>query len=252
MAATYDASFTDTKVGRALREIVWSRLEDLFRSSQRILELGCGTGEDAVWLAGRGMRVVATDRSPQMIQVARRKSLVANCEERIEFRCLAMEDIRSDADGELFDGVLSNFGAVNCVQDLKALVADVAERLAPGGVLLWVIMGRYAPWEWSWYLMRGQWRKAWRRLAPTGIQWRGMNISYPTPAEMRDLLRPYFKVTRLAPLGVALPPSYAAAWLDDSPLAATLLTGLERRAQRWSTLASWSDHFIVEAVRRPR
>jgi ubiquinone/menaquinone biosynthesis C-methylase UbiE len=252
IAGTYDATFTDTKVGRALREIVWSRFEEVFRPSQRILELGCGTGEDAVRLANRGVRVVATDPSSQMIHVARRKTLTANCQERIEFRCVAMEDLASFADGDVFDGVLSNFGALNCVRDLQTLVADVAGRLAPGAPLLWVIMGRHAPWEWLWYLMRGEWRKGWRRLHPGGIKWRGMTISYPTPAQMRSLLQPYFTVTRLAPLGVALPPSYAAAWLERSPFAVTVLSRMERWAQRSSMLASWSDHFIVEAVRLPR
>jgi SAM-dependent methyltransferase len=252
MAGTYDATFTDSIVGRALREIVWSRLEQVFRPPQRILELGCGTGEDAVRLASRGMRVVATDSSSQMIRVARRKALIGNCQERIEFRCLAMEDIGSLADSDVFDGVLSNFGAVNCVQDLRALVADVAERLAPGAPLLWVVMGRHAPWEWLWYLLQGQWRKAWRRLRPGGSEWRDLTISYPTPAQMRSLLLPHFAVTRLAPLGVVLPPSYASAWLDRSPMAAKVLIRLERWAQRSSLLASWSDHFIVEAIRLPR
>jgi SAM-dependent methyltransferase len=251
LAGTYDATFTNTRVGRALREIVWSRLEQVFRPPQRILELGCGTGEDAVRLAGSGVRVVATDRSPQMIQMAYGKTLMANCQDRIEFRCLAMEDIRSFADGELFDGVLSNFGAVNCAQNLQTLVADVASRLAPGAPLLWVIMGRHAPWEWIWYLMRGQWRKAWRRQCRGGVKWRGMTISYPTPAQVRSLLAPYFTVTRLAPLGVVLPPSYAAGWLDRSNFTVGVLTRLEKWAQRSSTLASLSDHFIVEAVRLP-
>jgi SAM-dependent methyltransferase len=252
IAGTYDATFTDTKVGRALREIVWSRLEKIFQPSQRILELGCGTGEDAVRLARRGTRVVATDPSWQMIQMARRKALIGNCQELIEFRCLAMEDIGSLADCDKFDGVLSNFGAVNCVQDLRALVVVLAERLAPGAPLLWVVMGRHAPWEWLWYLMRGRWRKAWRRLRLGGIEWRGLTISYPTPAQMRSLLLPHFTVTRMAPLGVALPPSYAAAWLDRAPLTAKVLTRLEGWAQRWSMLASCSDHFIVEAVRLPK
>jgi SAM-dependent methyltransferase len=251
MAGTYDATFTDTKVGRVLREIVWSRFEQVFRPSQRILELGCGTGEDALRLASLGGKVMATDPSAQMIQVARHKTLLADCRERIEYRCIAMEDIGSLAEGDLFDGVLSNFGAVNCVQDLPSLVANVADRLAPGAPLLWVVMGRHAPWEWMWYLTKGQWSKAWRRLQPGGIKWRGLTISYPTPAQMTTLLRPYFTVTRLAPLGVALPPNYAAAWLDRSPFAMKVLTRLERWAQRSSLLASWSDHFIVEAVRLP-
>lgn len=252
MAATYDATFTDTRVGRALREIVWSRLEQTFRPAQRILELGCGTGEDAVRLAAGGVRVVATDPSSRMIQIARQKALNGNCQGGIEFRCLAMEDIGSFPDGEVFDGVLSNFGAVNCVRNLEALVADVADRLTPGAPLLWVVMGRHAPWEWLWYLMRGRWRKAWRRLHPGGVEWHGLTISYPTPAQMSALLRPYFTITRVAPLGVALPPSYAAAWLDRSPLVLTALTLLEKLAQRSSMLASCSDHFIVEATRLPR
>ncbi len=251
MAGTYDATFTNTKVGRALREIVWSRLEQVWRPGQCVLELGCGTGEDAVRLAGSGVRVVATDPASRMIQMAQRKALMAKCAERIEFRCVAMEDIDSFPDGEVFDGVLSNFGAINCVRDLPTLVADVAKRLGPGAPLLWVAMGRHAPWEWFWYLMRGEWRNAWRRLRPGGVQWRGMTISYPTPAEMRSLLRPYFTITRLAPLGVALPPGYAAAWLDRSPWVMTVLTRLERWAQRSGRLASCSDHFIVEAVRLP-
>jgi SAM-dependent methyltransferase len=251
MAATYDATFTNTRVGRALREIVWSRFEQVFRPAQRILELGCGTGEDAVRLAGSGVRVVATDPSPRMIRMAQRKTLMANCDGRVEFRCVAMEDIGSFAEGEMFDGVLSNFGAVNCVRDLRTLVAEVAGRLGPGAPLLWVVMGRHAPWEWFWYLSRGQWRTAWRRLRRGGAAWRGMTISYPTPTEVRSLLRPHFTITRLAPLGVALPPGYAAAWLDRSSPAMAVLTRLEKWAQRSSLLASWSDHFIVEAVRLP-
>jgi SAM-dependent methyltransferase len=251
MAGTYDATFTDTLVGRALREIVWSRLEQVFRPSQRILELGCGTGEDAVRLALNGVDVVATDPCANMIQVARRKAQAGNCQERIEFRCLAMEDIGSFAAGDVFDGVLSNFGAVNCVRDLPGLVTSVAERLVPGAPLLWVVMGRHAPWEWLWYLMKGQWRNAWRRQRPGGVEWRGLTIAYPTPAQMSAALHPHFAVTRLAPLGVALPPSYAAGWLEHSPLAARVLTRLERwAAQPSRLLASFADHYIVEAIRR--
>jgi SAM-dependent methyltransferase len=252
MAGAYDAAFTDTKVGRALRKIVWSRLEQVFRAPQRILELGCGTGEDAVQLASRGVRVVATDCSSQMLGVARRKAAVGNCQSLVEFRCVAMEDIASFPEEDVFDGVLSNFGAVNCVKDLRQLVADVAARLAPGAPLLWVIMGRHAPWEWLWFLLKGRWGTAWRRLRPGGVEWRGMTISYPTPRQMRALLQPHFAIVRVAPLGVVLPPSYASAWLNRSPAAAKLLTRWEMWAQQLALLASWSDHFIVEAVRLPR
>jgi SAM-dependent methyltransferase len=250
LAATYDATFTETVVGRALRDLVWARFNGVFGDSQRILELGCGTGEDAIRLASTGKFVVATDASQRMIQVARHKSAASNLSSRIQFRCASMEQL-GPLEGERFDGVLSNFGAINCAADLAGLITDIAARLRPGAGLLWVLMGRHVPWEWLWHLAHGQWRKAWRRLEPNGCQWRGMTIQYPTPGTLTSLLEPYFRVRRVAPLGVLLPPSYAAGWLDRSPVALRLLSRAERWAQRASVLAAMSDHFIVEATRLP-
>jgi SAM-dependent methyltransferase/putative flippase GtrA len=250
MAASYDATFTDSGVGRVLRRLAWKRMEHSFAGCRRVLELGCGTGEDALHLARSGFQVLATDASPQMLQVARRKALADGCGERVELRCVAMEDLGTALAGQSFDAVLSNFGAINCVRDLPALAATLAERVAPGGKLLWVVMGRTVPWEWGWYLAHGEWRKAWRRLAPHGVSWRGLTISYPSPATLRQLLEPWFTTDRIAPLGLTLPPSYAAAWLDHSPRALATLTSLESLAQRCAPLAYLSDHYIIEATRR--
>jgi ubiquinone/menaquinone biosynthesis C-methylase UbiE len=251
MADAYDRTFTDTLVGRALRQIVWSRMDQAFKSSRRILELGCGTGEDAVRMARGGIQVVATDPSPRMLHVARRKACQGDCDQRIEFHCVSMDELGPGLDGELFDGVFSNFGAINCSASLPSLIRDVARRLRPGAPLIWVVMGRHVPWEWFWYLLHGSWTKAWRRLRGGAVEWRGMRISYPTPAEMAELLAPHFVVKRVAALGVALPPSYAADWLHRSPRMLAVLTALEKRAQSSRALASLSDHYIVEAVRSP-
>ena len=258
LAAGYDAAFTESAIGKTLRALVWSRLEQTFAAPKRVLELGCGTGEDALRLARRGVEVVAVDASPQMIQVARQKARAANSTNsgagkaaRVEFHCLPMEHLAPTLDGQTFDGVLSNFGAINCVSNLPALVADVAGRLRPGAPLVWVVMGRHVPWEWLWYLLQGSWAKAWRRLDRGGVSWRGIDIVYPSPAELTAILRPHFSVRRIAPLGVALPPSYAGAWLERHPRLLKALTRLEHGAQSWRALASVSDHYIVEANRLP-
>lgn len=248
LASEYDAAFTESAIGKALRSIVWARFEQAFSAPSRVLELGCGTGEDALCLARRGLEVVAVDASSRMIQVARQK---ARETEGLEFHCLAMERLGPTLDGRVFDGVLSNFGAINCVADLPALVADVAARLRPGAPLVWVLMGRHVPWEWLWYLAHGQWKKAWRRLSRGGVSWRGLKILYPTPTELAAVLQPHFAIRRIAPLGVALPPSYAGQWLERRPRLLKLLTRLEHLAQPSSALACVSDHYIVEAIRLP-
>jgi SAM-dependent methyltransferase len=260
LASEYDTAFTESAIGKALRVIVWSRLEHAFTAPTRVLELGCGTGEDALCLARRGVEVVAVDASSRMIQIAQQKAHETNRHNgdsgkrpvaHLEFHCLSMERLGPTLDGQPFDGVLSNFGAINCVADLPALIADVAGRLRPGAPLVWVVMGRHVPWEWLWYLARGQWNKAWRRLNRGGVSWRGMNIRYPTPTELVAALRAHFAIRRIAPLGVALPPSYAGEWLERRPRLLKMLTRLEHLAQRCSALASVSDHYIVEATRLP-
>ena len=251
LAAAYDAVFTASALGRSLRALTWERLDAALSASRRVLEIGCGTGEDAVHLALRGVHVLATDPSPSMLRVAAEKAGKAGCAARIEFRCMPMERLGAELAGERFDGLWSNFGAINCVPQLDAVVAEVAALLEPGAPLAWVVLGKDVPWEWAWFLSRGNARKAFRRRQRGGAVWRGMRIVYPTPAELTRTLAPYFAPTRCRPLGFALPPSYAAGWLERRPRLLAALTQVERTAQRCPPLAALSDHYVLEARRLP-
>jgi SAM-dependent methyltransferase len=251
LASTYDTTFTTSALGRCLRALTWERLDAVFEPRGRILEIGCGTGADALHLALRGFDVLATDPSATMLRVAAEKARAMGCSQRIEFRCAPMERLGAELAGERFAGVWSNFGAINCVPRLDAVIAELAGLLEPGAPLAWVVMGRHAPWEWGWFLARGDRRKAFRRYGRGGTVWRGMRILYPTPAELARTVAPYFTATRSRPLGFVLPPSYASAWLERRPRLLTALTRVERAAQRWELLAAIADHYIFEARRSP-
>jgi hypothetical protein len=86
-----------------------------------------------------------------MIDCARRKAEAAGVADRIRFQVVPMESLSAVLGTEVFDGVYSNFGAVNCAPDLAALAGVLAPRLAPNAPLIWVIMGRFVPWEMGWY-----------------------------------------------------------------------------------------------------
>src|SRR5664279_6592737 len=88
IGARYDAEFTNTDLSRWFRQRVWERLAILFQAGDSVLELGCGTGEDAVWLAKRGVHVLATDGSPAMLAETQRKAKVEGVEGLIETRLL--------------------------------------------------------------------------------------------------------------------------------------------------------------------
>jgi SAM-dependent methyltransferase len=247
LASEYDRSFTRSACGLALRAIVWERLPVVFGTRHCILEIGCGTGEDAVRLARAGHRVVATDASEEMIRIARLKAISAGCADRIEFHAMPIEALHTLPREQRFDGVFSNFGAINCVADVGRLAHSLASRLHHGAPLMFVVMGRYVPWEWAWYLARGDRQRAFRRLRREGAPWRGLTIQYPTPSRLTQLLAPMFETRRRTALGFILPPSYAAQWLDSRPRWLAALAAAERALQH--VTAGLADHYIFEGVR---
>jgi len=249
MAERYDAEFTDSALGRVLRPMVWERFAACFAPASSLLELGCGTGEDAIHLAKRGHHVLATDASPQMVDFARRKAEAAGVGDRIRFRVAPMESLSAVLGAEVFDGVYSNFGAVNCAPDLAALAGVLSPRLAPNAPLVWVIMGRCVPWEIGWYLLRGDRRRAFRRFRRDGAEWRGLTIHYPSPDDCARLLEPHFVFDVARPLGAVLPPSYAANWLERAPRRRAWLSRLERMLFERARGAGLGDHYVFEARR---
>lgn len=249
MAEGYDAEFTASVLGRVLRAMVWERFAACFAPRSSLLELGCGTGEDAIHLARSGHRVLAIDASAPMIDCARRKAEAAGVEGCIRFEVAAMESLSAALGTEVFDGVYSNFGAVNCAPDLAALAARLAPRLAPNAPLVWVIMGRFVPWEIVWYLLRGDPRRAFRRFRRAGSEWRGLTIHYPTPGNCARLLEPHFVFNVARPLGAVLPPSYAAGWLERAPRIHAWLSRLERALFERARGAGLGDHYVLEARR---
>lgn len=249
-ASRYDQEFSATPLGRVLRARVWSHLDAAFAPGERVLELGCGTGEDALYLASRNVQVVATDASSEMVRVAQQKASRLGLTERVDIRSLTMEAAAKVFPPNSFGGIFSNFGALNCASHLDTLVPDLARLVRPGARFIGVIMGRHVPWEWMWYLRRGRAGTAFRRYRRGGVEWRGLRVIYPTPGQLRTWLEPHFCVRRIAPLGWALPPSYAALWLNRSPRCLKALTRLEALGQNAAWLANCSDHYIVEGVKR--
>ncbi|HZF07974.1 MAG TPA: methyltransferase domain-containing protein [Thermoanaerobaculia bacterium] len=249
LASGYDASFTRSVVGTLQRRAVWRHLDAAFAPGDRVLELGCGTGEDAVHLGRRGVRVLATDASQEMVEAARQKVHAADLAAVVEVRRLALEELAQLAEPP-FDGAFSNFGGFNCVRDLRGPAGDLAALLAPGARLFLCVMGPLVPWEWAWYGLRLKPGRACRRLKPGGTVWRGLPIHYPSIGSVKRAFAPAFRARRAVAIGALLPPSYAEPWAQRHP---RLLDRLDRWERRWETLPPlpWlADHYLLELERR--
>ena len=188
VAHSYDDVFTRSVIGRAQRNQVWQRLLAAFEPGERILELNCGTGEDARFLAQRGRSVVACDASSVMIEVAEGRGKLEAGAAGIEYRQLANEDLSVLLGQERFDGAFSNFSGLNCVADLQPVARNLAALVKPGGRVLICLWSRVCVGELAWFLSHGQVGKAFRRLsgkAAARVGGATIEVSYPTVRTVR-------------------------------------------------------------------
>ena len=249
MARDYDDSFTSSTIGKLMRAATWRRFDTLFRPGDRVLELNCGTGEDAAQLGRRGVRVLATDASDEMVAVARAKVACSGLSEVVEVATLRIEGLAQLRTAGPFDGALSNFGGLNCVEDLPAVARGLAAVLRQGARAALCVMGPTVPWEWGWHLARGEPRKAFRRLRTSGTPWRGLTIRYPRIANVRRAFAPYFQQTRVSAVGALVPPSYAFEWGSRHPRLLAALDRWERRFETMPPLPWLADHYLIEMER---
>ncbi len=101
---------------------------------KRILDLGCGTGRNARFLAERGAHVVGVDFSAKSIEIAKRHAPRPNLEYRVG-SALALEDAAE------YDMVVSwGVATIACRSraDLENLMQRVMRALKPGGRLLFL------------------------------------------------------------------------------------------------------------------
>lgn len=155
LAPDYDLTFTHTTIGRHLRERTHAALMTLVKPGDHILELGCGTGEDAIFTVGLGAHVVAADASAGMLATAARKAADAE----ITFVQLDLNQLPQTFTAPLFQGVLSNFGPINCVVDRTALAAWLYQRTAPGAFVALGVMPPLCAWEFLWHAAHFEWAK---------------------------------------------------------------------------------------------
>lgn len=109
----------------------------------RALDLGCGEGADAVWLAERGWNVVAVDVSETALGRARGAASSRGVSDRIDFIQLDLSD--SFPDGT-FDLISSQFLHSTVRLDRQRILADAAHAVRPGGLLVIVDHGSAPPW----------------------------------------------------------------------------------------------------------
>ncbi|MCI0709419.1 MAG: class I SAM-dependent methyltransferase [Chloroflexi bacterium] len=245
-AQTYDTDFTDTGIGRYLRGRVWQRLDHLFQPGDTVLEIGCGTGEDAIHLARRGVYIIATDASPEMLNQTEQKAREHRVSELIEVRQLDLSDL-PQWDLQV-GGAYSNFGAINCTNDWAGLAEFLASVVRPSGSVGLGVMPPFCAWETLWHGLHGDFKTATRRWK--GHSWAvlgdgsALDIYYPSVKKIVKDFAPLFTRDYVTGMGTFLPPSDVYGAVENRDKLRRLLTTLEQWFAR--RLAFCADHYWIE------
>ena len=99
----------------------------------RAMDLGCGEGADAIWLAEHGWTVVAVDVSSTALARARQAAESSGVADRIDF---VEHDLTSSLPDGSFDLVSAQFLHSTVDMDRSEILRRAAAAVAPGGALL--------------------------------------------------------------------------------------------------------------------
>ena len=129
---------TDWDARYAERELLWSAAPNRFLVAEveglppgRALDLACGEGRNAIWLAERGWKVTAVDFSRVAVERARRIA----AERGVEVDFLQADLLAYEPAGRAFD-LVAVFYLQLPAPERAAVLAAAAAAVAPGGTLL--------------------------------------------------------------------------------------------------------------------
>lgn len=176
MTATEPSEFWEARY--AGQPQVWSgRVNRVFAevvgefAPGRALDLGCGEGGDAVWLAEHGWTVTAVDISATAVERGRGAAVERGVADRIEWVAADLGSWRTDA---RFDLVTASFLQSPVSLPRGQILRAAAELVAPGGHLLIVAHAAPPPWASQLHGHHREFLTAAEQLAELGLDdtWR--------------------------------------------------------------------------------
>lgn len=247
-APNYDETFTNTGIGRMQRDLVYAQLSKHLTSVKNVLEINCGTGEDAIWFAKQNFNITAMDISPKMIEVARSKA-------NLNFKIADINSIASTFEGEKFDLLFSNFGGLNCLSksEMEKFFANINLILSEKGQLALIIMPKNTLWERFYFLAKAQFKNISRRKKESVIaQVDGENVTtyYYNPKDIVNLAKANFETVAVKPIGFFVPPAYLDRFFINRKWLLRFLNRLEQGVKNKASLSKYADHYLIILQKR--
>jgi ubiquinone/menaquinone biosynthesis C-methylase UbiE len=249
VAREYDGPSGNNTLVQRMRGRLMLTIKQNIPRGQYLLDLGCGTGLDAEHLAQAGYKITAVDWSPKMVQRTRARIEEAGLPDKVETRNLGFHQLE-DFKSELFDGVYSDLGALNCATSLDEVAESLFRILKPNGKIIASVIGQFCPWEWMLFVSKGQWKRAHLRFSSdmVSVPLNGQTVwtRYFMPREFDNIfVRAGFRLISQRALSLFVPPPYMVGFAEHHSKMIHFLQQLDDLTGNWPILRNWGDHFLV-------
>ncbi len=246
-ARQYDADFSLSQIGIIQRNQVYDFLSDYvsIHKPLRILELNCGTGIDAFYFARAGHQVVATDASQSMIDQCMSKMQIENINLKLSFLQCDISNLSQLKDNN-FDLVFSNFSGFNCLNenDFANSISQIQNKLNDNGKFIAVLFGTKCLMERIYFFFKFQFEKMNRREKYQSNFNGTESLFYYSSSKVESIVKPYFSLLKMKPIGVFIPPSYLEEKMKKHKMLFVILQKMEKLFAKYFN-TEYGDHYII-------
>ena len=253
IASTHNTQFMQTIIGQLQRKRVWKYLEGITPELKglEILELTCGTGEDAELFGDRGFNLIATDLSEEMLKITQQKVQQYSLQSNISSHYIDLDTFDETVFNKKFDLIFSNFSGINCISPagLQKLLKKIPSILVPGGRVVAVVMPKRCMWETLHFIMRFKFARAFRRWTNKSVLTApdtAVKTWYYQPTRIANWARDSFRVIKTLPVGITVPPGFLEKYFRRHKRTLFRLYSLEKKLSGFSFLSGFSDHYLID------
>ena len=247
IASGYDEVVGVSIPARLIRNFFCQRILNAVKPGMHLLEIGCGTGIDAVYLAKNGIKLTSTDISPEMIKITSQKAVNENLTEFITTEILDADNL-DKLDGNLFDGIISNFNAMNYVKDMNKFALNAHKILKPGAKVFFVMLNKVCLWEFYYYLLKFRPVTAYERLTAREKYFKTRMKLY-FPRRVKKIFSEYFITNSVRGFGFLYPPDGLAAFQERHMKFFNSIQGLENFLCSKYPFYNFCDHYLIEMTK---
>ena len=133
-------------------------------------------------------------------------------------------------------------------QELEKFISLSSSLLNPNGKMALVIMPKFCLWEWLYFTLKGEFRKAKRRNTNNAVLANVEGVKVPTwyynPKEMVSLASNYYNTIAIKPIGLKIPPSYLESFFSNKKGFLKMLIWAEKLYPN-AFWAKYSDHYLI-------